>query len=64
MSLKKALSFLSILVLGGLFLMPISGCGQPATGGANTDTPTVTPEVPLLDTIPHRNTATAYFAMG
>jgi len=64
MSLKKALSYLFILALGGLFLMPVSGCSQPVTGGANTDTPAVKPALPLLDTIPHSNVETAYFAMG
>jgi hypothetical protein len=61
---KKLLFFLSILVIGGIFLLSLSGCSQPPTV-TNQSIPALNkPELPSVDSLPNRPLETAYFALG
>ena len=64
MSIKKVpLSFISILVLGGVFLiLPVTGCSSPVTGGNITSSTSLT--LPSLDKEEYSSLETAYFALG
>jgi hypothetical protein len=64
MSARTVLSILSILTLGGVLLVPVSGCSDSTTSGANTPSSSTEPAVPLLDTATHGSVETAYFALG
>lgn len=64
MSIRIALSMLSILTLTGIFLVPVSGCARSVTGSADVTPPSTKPALPLLDTETHGPVETAYFALG